>query len=128
MKVRIVKLRYWFLISGGVGLLVALTLHITTVTRHRLLSSELLYALWPASIIGFGDPTELSDKIFCGIFEFGGNSCYTESEEHWLACCLDWFGLRKVKKGPQNKREWQQPSFWLSAVYGRCGLCWDLCR
>jgi hypothetical protein len=73
MKVKIVKLRYWFLISGGLGLLVALTIVITTLVRHRLISSELVYALWPASIVGFGDPTELSDKIICGILEYGGN-------------------------------------------------------
>jgi len=29
--------------------------------------------LWPASIVGFADPTELSDKILCGISEYGGN-------------------------------------------------------
>ena len=73
MKVKIVKLRYWFLVSGGFGLLVALAIIITTLARHRLLNSEFIYALWPPSLVGFGDPTELSDKIICGIFEFGGN-------------------------------------------------------
>ena len=43
------------------------------VIYAQALSSELIYALWPASIVGFADPTELSDKILCGISEYGGN-------------------------------------------------------
>lgn len=61
----------WFLISGSVGIVVALVL--MRVASRGVLSPGLLLALWPSSIVGLADPTTLSDKILVAVVEFGGN-------------------------------------------------------
>ena len=65
------NLKKWFLISGCVGVLVAIAL--SSISSHWALNSTLLVALWPLSIIGLADPSKPSDKILFGIIEIGGN-------------------------------------------------------
>ena len=64
-------LKPWFLISGCIGIIVALVL--ATIASNRSLNPTLLLTLWPPSIVGLADPTTLSAKILIGTFEFGGN-------------------------------------------------------
>jgi uncharacterized membrane protein len=71
MALRLAGLMRWFLISGCVGVLIALAL-MTMGTSH-VVSPTVLLALWPPSIVGVADPTNLSDKIIFAIIEFGGN-------------------------------------------------------
>jgi len=71
MATRLAGLKGWFLISGCVGLLVAVALGM--IASHRSLSPKLLLTLWPPSIIGIADPSTLSDKILFAVIEFGGN-------------------------------------------------------
>lgn len=60
MTLRISRLLRWFLISGCVGVLVALTL--AAIGTSRIISPSILLALWPPSIVGIADPTNPSDK------------------------------------------------------------------
>ena len=71
MKNRTRLFSRWFLVSGCLGVLVALTLMATTA-RH-VVGPTVLLVLWPASIAGIVDPSTLSDKILVAMFEFGGN-------------------------------------------------------
>lgn len=71
MAMRLAGLKGWFLISGCVGVLVAIALG--TMASHRALNPKLLLTLWPSSIIGLADPSTLSDKILIGLIELGGN-------------------------------------------------------
>jgi hypothetical protein len=65
------RLLGWFLISGSIGICVAIVLA-TTAAIHSI-NPAILFALWPSSIVGIVDPTDLADKIMVGTFEFGGN-------------------------------------------------------
>ena len=71
MAIRFAGLKCWFLISGCVGVLVALALG--AIASQRVLNPRLLLTLWPASIIGLADPSKLSDKILFAVVELGGN-------------------------------------------------------
>ena len=71
MPISLRDLRRWFVISGCIGIVVALVL--AAVTYKRPLSPMLLLALRPPSIVGIADPTTLSDQIVIGVYEFGGN-------------------------------------------------------
>ncbi len=61
----------WFLVSGCVGLVVALSL--ATLAGSHQLNPRLLLVLWPISVIGLAEPSGLTDKIIFGALEFGGN-------------------------------------------------------
>lgn len=71
MPIRLRGLKAWFLVSGCIGVIVALTL--ATIASNRSLNPMLLLTLWPPSIVGLADPTTVSGKILIGTFEFGGN-------------------------------------------------------
>jgi hypothetical protein len=71
MPIRLQGLKAWFLVSGCIGIIVALVLAV--IASNRSLNPMLLLTLWPPSIVGIADPTTLSDKILIGAFEFGGN-------------------------------------------------------
>jgi hypothetical protein len=71
MTIRLSGLPRWFLLSGCVGVLVALTL--AAVGTSRIVSPSILLTLWPPSIFGIAEPTTPSDKIVLAIIEFGGN-------------------------------------------------------
>jgi hypothetical protein len=71
MSIKLRGLKAWFLVSGCVGIIVALVLAL--VASNRSLSPALLLTLWPASIVGLSDPTTLTAKILIGVYEFGGN-------------------------------------------------------
>jgi predicted cobalt transporter CbtA len=71
MKDRSRGLRRWFLVSGCLGVIVALALLV--MGASHIVSPTLLLVLWPASIAGIADPSTLSDKILVALFEFGGN-------------------------------------------------------
>ena len=71
MKNRTTGLGRWFLVSGCLGVLVALTL-VVPGTSH-IVHPTVLMVLWPPSIAGMADPSTLSDKILVALFEFGGN-------------------------------------------------------
>ena len=62
------RLRRWFLISGCLGVLVALVLMVLPHVKPRV-----LLVLWPASIVGLADPSTIWDTIMVASFEFGGN-------------------------------------------------------
>jgi hypothetical protein len=64
-------LQAWFLVSGCVGVIVALLL--ATIASYHSLNSKLLLTLWPASIVGLADPWTIPGKILIGVYEFGGN-------------------------------------------------------
>src|SRR5437667_573576 len=64
-------LKNWFLVSGCMGILVALALGF--MAPYRLVSQRILLVLWPFSIIGLADPSEFSHKIIFAAVEFGGN-------------------------------------------------------
>lgn len=68
---RLRGLKVWFLVSGCIGILIALVLAIAA--SYRELNPMLLLALWPASIVGLADPATLPGKIMIGAYEFGGN-------------------------------------------------------
>jgi hypothetical protein len=61
----------WFLVSGCLGVFVALAL-MALGARH-IVSPTVLLVLWPSSIAGFADPSTRSDKVLVALFEFGGN-------------------------------------------------------
>jgi predicted cobalt transporter CbtA len=65
------RLTRWFLVSGCLGVLVALIL--MTMAASQLVRPTVLLVLWPSSIAGIADPSTLSDKIIVAMFEFGGN-------------------------------------------------------
>lgn len=70
MKIRLRGLKAWFLISGCIGIIVALVL--AFVASGRSLNPMLILTLWPSSIAGIADPTTFSDKLLIGTYEFGG--------------------------------------------------------
>jgi hypothetical protein len=61
----------WFLVAGGIGLLVALIL--TLLLRNDQIPPALAVALWPTSILGLVDPASLTGQIITGCFTYGGN-------------------------------------------------------
>ena len=71
MAIRLRGLKAWFAASGCIGIIVALAL--AGIARYRPLNPRVLITLWPLSIIGLADPTNLSDKILFGATELGGN-------------------------------------------------------
>jgi hypothetical protein len=71
MAIRLRGLKAWFLVSGCIGIVVALVLALLASTRS--LNPGLLLTLWPASIVGLSDPSTLTAKILIGVYEFGGN-------------------------------------------------------
>ena len=71
MAIRLRGLKAWFLVSGCIGIIVALAL--AGMASYRSLNPKLLMTLWPPSIVGLADPTTLSGKVLIGVFEFGGN-------------------------------------------------------
>ena len=71
MLVKFRGLKAWFLVSGCIGVVVALVLAL--VASNRSLNPKLLLTLWPPSIVGLADPTTPSAKILIGVYEFGGN-------------------------------------------------------
>ena len=71
MLIKLRCLKAWFLVSGCIGIIVALVLAL--VASNRSLSPGLLLTLWPASIVGLSDPSTLTAKILIGVYEFGGN-------------------------------------------------------
>jgi hypothetical protein len=71
MPLRLRDLKAWFLVSGCIGIMVALVL--AEMGSNRSLNPMLVLTLWPPSIVGVADPTTVSTKILIGAFEFGGN-------------------------------------------------------
>jgi hypothetical protein len=65
------RLRRWFLVSGCLGVFVALTL-MATSTRYAI-SPRILLVLWPPSLAGFANPSTLPGIILVALVEFGGN-------------------------------------------------------
>jgi hypothetical protein len=65
------RLVLWFVISGVVGILIAVALAV--LSRYRDVNPYVLLLLWPPSSLGLTDPSSLSDKIIGGVVEFGGN-------------------------------------------------------
>ena len=61
----------WFLLAGCIGVVVAVVL--TLLLSHDLIPAGIAIALWPTSILGLVDPTNLRDQIITGVFTFGGN-------------------------------------------------------
>ena len=61
----------WFLLAGCLGVVVAGVL--TLLLSHDLIPAAVAIALWPTSILGLVDPTNLKDQIITGVFTFGGN-------------------------------------------------------
>jgi hypothetical protein len=61
----------WFLLAGCLGIVVAGVL--TLLLSHDLIPAAVAIALWPTSILGLVDPTNLRDQIITGVFTFGGN-------------------------------------------------------
>lgn len=64
-------LRRWFMISGFLGVLIALTL--MTIATYHVVKPTILLLLWPSSIAGIADPSTPSDKTLVVLFEFIGN-------------------------------------------------------
>jgi hypothetical protein len=56
---------------GGLGLFVALVLF--AFAANHAVRPTVLLMLWPTSIAGIADPSDLSDKFIVALFEFGGN-------------------------------------------------------
>jgi hypothetical protein len=65
------RLALWFVISGAVGILIAVAL--AALASHRDVNPYILLLLWPPSSLGLADPSSASDKIMVGVVEFGGN-------------------------------------------------------
>ena len=63
--------KLWFVIAGCIGVVVAVVL--TLLLSHDLIPAAVAIALWPTSILGLVDPTNLRDQIITGLFTYGGN-------------------------------------------------------
>ena len=61
----------WFVISGVVGILIAVAL--AALAKYRDVNPYVLLLLWPPSSVGLVDRSSPSDKIIVGVVEFGGN-------------------------------------------------------
>lgn len=62
------KMMRWFLVAGGVGVLVAIAIMVI-----RPSSPVLIIVLWPASIAGIADPSGWFNRAIFAMFMFGGN-------------------------------------------------------
>ena len=71
MTNRAKRLVLWFVISGVVGILIAVAL--AALTKYRDVNPYILLLLWPPSSVGLVDPASPSDKIIVSAVEFGGN-------------------------------------------------------
>ena len=65
------RLVLWFVISGVVGILIAVALAV--LTNYRDVNPYILLLLWPPSSVGLVGTSSPSDKIIVGVVEFGGN-------------------------------------------------------
>jgi hypothetical protein len=65
------RLVLWFVISGVVGILIAVAL--AALAKYRDVNPYVLLLLWPPSSVGLVDRSSPSDKIIVGVVEFGGN-------------------------------------------------------
>ena len=65
------RLVLWFVISGVVGILIAVALNV--LASYRDVNPYILLLLWPPSFMGLVDPSSSFDKIIVGVVEFGGN-------------------------------------------------------
>jgi hypothetical protein len=61
----------WFLIAGSIGIVLAVAL--SRLLSHDLVPAGVVIALWPTSILGLVDPSNLRDQIITGTFTYGGN-------------------------------------------------------
>jgi hypothetical protein len=61
----------WFLIAGCIGIVLAVILSV--LLSHDLVPAGLVIALWPTSILGLVDPSNLRDQVITGFFTYGGN-------------------------------------------------------
>lgn len=61
----------WFLISGSVGVLVALVL--LGLRALNLIVPGVFLVLRPSSIVGIADPANVWDKLLIAMVEFGGD-------------------------------------------------------
>jgi hypothetical protein len=61
----------WFVISGVVGILIAVALD--ALAKYRDVNPYVLLLLWPPLSVGLVDPASPSDKIIVSVVEFGGN-------------------------------------------------------
>jgi hypothetical protein len=64
------RIGLWFLVSGSVGLAIALIL--TALISWYSPPSLMTLVLWPTSVAGMADPGPLLDKLLVAAFEFGG--------------------------------------------------------
>jgi hypothetical protein len=65
------RLVLWFVISGVVGILIAVALD--ALAKYRDVNPYVLLLLWPPLSVGLVDPASPSDKIIVSVVEFGGN-------------------------------------------------------
>ncbi|MHB1938945.1 MAG: hypothetical protein ACYCOR_20585 [Acidobacteriaceae bacterium] len=65
------RLGRWFLISGGVGVIVAILLAIAM--SYNRAPEKLLFTLWPTAILQVVDPHSLAGLIVMLLFVYGGN-------------------------------------------------------
>ena len=70
LVIKLRGLKAWFLISGCIGIIVAVVLAL--VASGRSLNPMLILTIWPSSIAGIADPTTFSDKLLVGTYEFAG--------------------------------------------------------
>lgn len=65
------RLVLWFVISGVIGILIAVGLAV--LTNYRDVNPYILLLLWPPAFLGLAGPSSPSDKIIVSVVEFGGN-------------------------------------------------------
>jgi hypothetical protein len=67
----------WFVISGGVGILVPVVLYtfgiVFAVRAHRLLNPHVLFTLAPGMILGLAEPTSMGSTLLLLGIVFGTN-------------------------------------------------------
>jgi hypothetical protein len=64
----------WFVICGGVGVLVAVALYtLGSIPALRVKSPDVMLVLAPAMILGLAEPTTLGSKLFLLGIVFGTN-------------------------------------------------------
>jgi hypothetical protein len=76
----------WFLISGIVGVLVALVL--LGLETLNIIVPGVFLVLWPSSIVGIADPANAWDKFLFATVEFGGNFLLYGMIGSLLALCF----------------------------------------
>ncbi len=67
---RVANLHRWFLISGGIGLAVAIIL--ADLMSHDLASTSVLEVLWPSGIVGILDPSTVPVQLLTTAVMYGG--------------------------------------------------------